>query len=59
MPAKADISSASPSLNFTVQIDNLGSYTVWARGKVLAGDDSLHVSVNPTFRTPYTRVLNK
>ena len=37
----------SPELNFTVQIDNPGSYAVWARGMAPdAAGDSLHVGVN-------------
>ncbi|MCP4420683.1 MAG: hypothetical protein GY805_29090, partial [Chloroflexi bacterium] len=44
---EANGSTDSPSLNFTVQIDNPGSYTVWARGMAAdAAGDSLHVGVD-------------
>lgn len=43
----ATATADSPGLNFTVQIDNPGSYTVWARGMAPdAAGDSLHVGVN-------------
>ncbi|MCP4425258.1 MAG: hypothetical protein GY803_12250, partial [Chloroflexi bacterium] len=43
----ANASTDSPGLNFTVQIDNPGSYTVWARGMAAdAASDSLHVGVD-------------
>ena len=49
----ATATADSPGLNFTVQIDNPGTYTVWARGMAPdAGGDSLHIGLNDN--TPTT-----